>query len=81
MLTKGIFLVPDLCFKLVSTWETSLARNLISDAEWTFFEGFIRPVRHPNGRKPSDHRLVLDGIFWMARTGAPWRDLPEEFGK
>jgi len=30
---------------------------------------------------PSNHRLVLDGIFWIARTGAQWRDLPEEFGK
>lgn len=58
-----------------------LARNLISDDEWAFFEGFIRGVRHPNGRKPADHRLVLDGIFWIARTGAPWRDLPQEFGK
>ena len=26
-------------------------------------------------------RRVLDGIFWIARTGAAWRDLPEEFGK
>ena len=24
---------------------------------------------------------VLDGIFWIARTGSPWRDLPEDFGK
>lgn len=38
-------------------------------------------VRAPNGRKPNNHRLFLDGIFWIARTGAPWRDLPEEFGK
>jgi len=59
----------------------TLARNLMSDDEWAFFEGFIRAVRHPNGRKPADHRLVLDGIFWIARTGVPWRDLPEEFGK
>ena len=58
-----------------------MARNLMSDDEWAFFEGFIRAVRHPNGRKPADHRLVMDGIFWIARTGAPWRDLPEEFGK
>lgn len=58
-----------------------LARNLISDDEWAFFEGFIRGVRHPNGWKPADHRLVLDGIFWIARAGAPWRDLPQEFGK
>jgi transposase len=26
------------------------------------------------------HRRVLDGIFWIARTGAPWRDLPEQLG-
>lgn len=45
------------------------------------FERFILAVRAPNGRKPTNHRLVLDGIFWIARTGAPWRDLPDEFGK
>ncbi len=53
----------------------------MSDEEWAFFERFILTVRAPNGRKPTNHRLVLDGIFWIARTGAPWRDLPEEFGK
>lgn len=58
-----------------------MARNLMSDAEWAFFEPFIRAIRQPNGRKPVDHRLVLDGVFWIARTGAPWRDLPQEFGK
>ncbi len=58
-----------------------MARKLMSDAEWAFFEPFIYAIRRPNGRKPADHRLVLDGVFWIARTGAPWRDLPEEFGK
>jgi transposase len=53
----------------------------MSDTEWAFFEPFIGAIRQPNGRKPADHRLVLDGVFWIARTGAPWRDLPEEFGK
>ena len=53
----------------------------MSDGEWAFFERFIFAVRAPNGRKPTNHRLVLDGIFWIARTGAPWRDLPAEFGK
>lgn len=61
--------------------ETGLARDLMSDEEWGFFEPFILSVRAPNGRKPTNHRRVLDGIFWIARTGAPWRDLPEEFGK
>ena len=61
--------------------ETSVARDLMSNDEWAFFERFILAVRSPNGRKPTNHRLVLDGIFWIARTGSPWRDLPEEFGK
>jgi transposase len=53
----------------------------MSDEEWAFHERFIRAVRAPNGRKPTNHRLVLEGIFWIAWTGSPWRDLPEEFGK
>ena len=61
--------------------ETSLARDLMSDEEWAFHERFILAIRAPNGRKPMNHRLGLDGIFWIARTGSPWRDLPEEFGK
>ena len=61
--------------------EVILARNLMSDDEWVFFEAFITAIRGQGGRPPRDHRLVLDGVFWITRTGAPWRDLPEEFGK
>ena len=53
----------------------------MSDEEWAFHAQFILAVRAPNGRKPTNHRLILDGVFWIARTGSPWRDLPEEFGK
>ena len=27
------------------------------------------------------HRRVINGILWVLRTGAPWRDLPERYGK
>jgi transposase len=50
----------------------------MDDAEWAFFEPFLIAIR---GRPAADHRRVLDGVFWIARTGAQWRDLPEEFGK
>ena len=53
----------------------------MSDDEWVFFEAFITAIRGRGGRPPEDHRLVLDGVFWITRTGAPWRNLPEEFGK
>jgi transposase len=49
----------------------------MSDEEWAYFEPFI--VRG-GGRPPRNHRRVLDAIFWIMRTGVPWRDLPEEFG-
>jgi transposase len=58
-----------------------MARWRMSDAEWAFFEPFIMAVRGPGGRAAQDHRRKLDGIFWIARTGVPWRDLPPEFGK
>jgi len=40
--------------------ETSLARDLMPDEEWAFHERFILVLRAPNGRKPTNHRLVLD---------------------
>ncbi len=33
------------------------------------------------GGKWNDHRLMLHGIPWVLRTGAPWRELPERYGK
>lgn len=35
----------------------------------------------PRIRYTTDHRVTVEGILWIARTGAPWRDLPERFGK
>ena len=58
-----------------------MVRGLMSDKEWAFFAPFVIEMGPKRGRPPGDHRLVLDGVFWIARTGAPWRDLPGEFGK
>ena len=59
----------------------ALIRDLMSDEEWAFFEPFVTRRGPHSGRRPQDHRRVLDGVFWIARTGAQWRDLPEFFGK
>jgi transposase len=32
------------------------------------------------GRRPGDRRQVFNGIWWRARTGSPWRDVPERYG-
>ena len=42
----------------------------------------LLPAERPNkpGHPYRSHRQVLNGMFWILRTGAPWRDLPERFG-
>jgi transposase len=52
----------------------------MSDAEWAFFEPFVIERGLRRGRRHHDPRLLLDGVFWIARTGFQWRDLPESFG-
>jgi transposase len=57
-----------------------LVRGLMTDREWAFFAPFVITTGSKRGRPPTDHRHVLDAIFWIARTGAPWRDLDRSFG-
>ena len=49
-----------------------------TDYEWSV----IRPMlpNKPRGVSRVDDRRVLNGIIWILRSGAPWRDLPESFG-
>jgi transposase len=61
--------------------EAAVIRGLMSDQEWSCLEPFVIGSGAAGGRRPKNHRLVLDGIFWIARTGVPWRDLPDYFGK
>jgi transposase len=48
------------------------------DYEWTA----IKPMlpNKPRGVRRVNDRRVLNGIFWVLRSGAPWRDLPETYG-
>ena len=56
-----------------------MPRHGLSDEEWGVIEDcFDKPKR--TGRPPMPPRKALDGIFWILRSGAPWRDLPEELG-
>src|SRR5947208_15165360 len=50
----------------------------LSDYEWTA----IKPMlpNKPRGVRRVNDRRVLNGIFWVLRSGAPWRDLPENYG-
>lgn len=53
-------------------------RYELADYEWAT----IKPMlpNKPRGVPRVNDRRVLNGIFWVLRSGAPWRDLPEAFG-
>ena len=53
-------------------------RYALTDAEWRII-GPILPCRL-RGAPRVDDRRVLNGIFWVLKSGAPWRDLPERYG-
>jgi transposase len=58
-----------------------MKRHELTDEQWSLLEPLI-PVRTATtGRKPKKARTMLNGILWILRTGAPWRDLPTRFGK
>jgi transposase len=56
-----------------------MSRHQLSDDQWDCIEDLL-PKPKRTGRPPTDRRTALNGIFWILRTGAAWRDLPEEFG-
>ena len=53
-------------------------RYELTDRAWSA----IRPMlpNKPRGVPRVDDRRVLNGIFWVLRSGAPWRDLPKSYG-
>lgn len=59
-----------------------MARGDLSDAQWERLSPLLPPVEDPTrrGNRYKDHRIVINGILWVLRTGAPWRDLPERYG-
>ena len=56
-------------------------RHKLTDKEWDRIKDLIPPERTgKRGRPSKDNRTVINAIVWLLRTGAPWRDLPAEFG-
>jgi transposase len=59
--------------------DEQLKRHDLTDAQWALLEPLM-PAQPRQGHRWSDHRLIMDGVFYRTRTGTPWRDLPERFG-
>ena len=53
----------------------------LTDAQWDILgEVFVEPRRvDGKGRPPGEGRAVWNGVLWILRTGAPWKDLPDRY--
>jgi len=58
-----------------------LPRHAISDEHWERIKDFLPGQKGDPGVTAKDNRLFVDAVWWIAKTGAQWRDLPERFGK
>ena len=54
-------------------------RTVLSDRDWEQLQPLLPSQKGKKGRPRKNDRLVIEGILWVLRTGAPWRDLPKEF--
>ena len=55
-------------------------RHDISDRTWGLLGPHLPGSSGSVGRPASDNRLFINAVFWIMRTGAPWRDLPPDLG-
>lgn len=58
-----------------------MRRYEISDEQFARIEPLLSGRPGTPGRNGHDNRLFINAVVWIARTGAPWPDLPERFGK
>ena len=59
----------------------TLRRYELTDEEWEQIAPFLPPENScKQGRPAKSNRTILNGMIWIARSGAPWRDLPERYG-
>ena len=57
-----------------------MIRLCLTDAQWKKIEPHCLGKATDPGRTGSDGRMFIEAVLWIARTGSPWRDLPETFG-
>ena len=57
-----------------------MIRTVLTDTQWERIAPLLPGKKGDPGRSGDDNRRSLEGILWIVRTGAPWRDLPDYFG-
>jgi transposase len=57
-----------------------MRRHEVTDEQWALIEDMFPGNGEGPGRPWNDHRTMVNAMFWVLSTGAPWRDLPARFG-
>lgn len=57
-----------------------LRRHEIKNQDWERIKDQLPPENTGEGRPSKSNRMMLNGMTWKVKTGAPWRDLPGRFG-
>jgi transposase len=57
------------------------ARHTLRDDQWEKIKDALPGKKGNPGRTAEDNRKFIEAVMWIAKTGAPWRDLPPERGK
>jgi len=60
--------------------EAGLIRRYLTNAQWERIAPLCPGKEGDKGRHGENNRNFVDAVLWINRTGAPWRDLPDEFG-
>ena len=56
-----------------------MVRGILTDEMWNKIKDLLPPETGYWCRPSKPHRELIEGILWILRTGAPWRDLPLEY--
>ena len=60
----------------------SSVRLVLTDDTWTEIAPVLQDVKRKDGRPAQQRdRMFLEAVLYVARTGIPWRDMPQEFGQ
>ena len=57
-----------------------MRRHEIQDGDWERIKDLLPGQPGDPGVTAKDNHLFINAVLWIAKTGAPWRDLPERFG-
>jgi transposase len=57
-----------------------MVRKILRNDQWERIEWMLPGKKSDRGQTAAANRLFVEAVLWIARTGSPWRDWPDEFG-